>query len=181
MYLNIQTQDLIKSYKKYQNFCSRLYKKGRKKYSIQQSLKSMNDNRQFSKTVEHFLSDEGSQCSQINLVDQDNTILYDKILSKEFSNLFDTAVKNLYVKGPQVSHVKENSDLIDIALNMTIILVYLKCITETMEKQIIGHINQYLFPCYVGTEKSSLHKRLCFILLKNGTLCLMQKNTQVLS
>ena len=77
----------------------------------------MNDNRQFSKTVEHFLSDEGSQCSQINLVDQDNTILYDKSLSKEFSNFFDTAVKNLYVKGPQVSHVKENSDLIDIALN----------------------------------------------------------------
>ena len=33
MYLSIQTQDSIKSYKKKYNFYSRLYKKGRKKYS----------------------------------------------------------------------------------------------------------------------------------------------------
>ena len=77
----------------------------------------MNDNRKFSKTVEPLLSDEGSQSSQINLVDQDNVILYDKSLSKEFSNFFDTVVKNLCVKGPQVSHVNENSDPIDINLN----------------------------------------------------------------
>ena len=77
----------------------------------------MNDNRTFSETVEPLLSDEGSQSSQINLVHQDNVILYDKSLSKEFSNLFDTVVKNLYIKGPQVSHVNENSDPIDINLN----------------------------------------------------------------
>ena len=77
----------------------------------------MNDNRQFSERVEPFLSDEGLQCSQINLVDQDDVILYDKSLSKEFSNFFDMAVKNLYVKGHQVSHVNENSDPIDINLN----------------------------------------------------------------
>ena len=77
----------------------------------------MNDNRKFSKTVEPLLSDEGSQSSQINLVDQDNVILYDKSLSKEFSNFFDTVAKNLCVKGPQVSHVNENSDPIDINLN----------------------------------------------------------------
>ena len=138
----------------------------------------MIDNRQFSKTVEPLLSDEGSQCSQINLFDQDNTILYNKSLSKEFSNFFDTAVKNLYVKGPQVSHVNENSDPVDIALNK---YGDHPSIFKIHYRNIIGHINQYLFPCYVGTEKSSLHKRLCFILLKNGTLCLMQKNTQVLS
>ena len=60
----------------------------------------MNDNRQFYKTVEPFLSDTVSQCSEINLVDDDNVMLNDKSLSKEFSNFFDTAVKNLYVKGP---------------------------------------------------------------------------------
>ena len=32
-------------------------------------FKNINDNKQFWKTVEPFLSDEGSQCSQINLVD----------------------------------------------------------------------------------------------------------------
>ena len=64
-----------------------------------------------------FLSDEGSQCSQINLVDQNNITFDDKSLSKEFSNFFDTAVKNLDMKGSQVSHVIEDSDPIDIALN----------------------------------------------------------------
>ena len=44
-------------------------------------------------------------------------MLYDKSLSKEFSNFFDTAVKNVDVKRPQVSHVNENSDPIDITLN----------------------------------------------------------------
>ena len=85
----------------------------------------MIDNRQCSKTVEPLLSDEGSQCSKINLINQDNLILYDKSLSKEFSNFFDTAVKNLNVKGHQVSLVNENSDPIDINLNMSIIPVYL--------------------------------------------------------
>ena len=41
----------------------------------------------------------------------------DKSLSKEFSNFFDTRVKNLDVKGPQVSHVHEDSHHIVIALN----------------------------------------------------------------
>ena len=76
----------------------------------------MIDNKQFSKAVEPLLS-EGSQCSQINLVDQDNLILYDKSLSKEFSKFFDTAGKNLYAKGHQVSLVNENSDSTDINLN----------------------------------------------------------------
>ena len=44
-------------------------------------------------------------------------MLHDKSLSKEFSNFFDTAMKNLYLKGHQVSHVNENSDLTDINLN----------------------------------------------------------------
>ena len=52
----------------------------------------------------------GSQCSQINLVDQDNIISNDKSLSKEFSNFFNTAVKNFDIKGPQISHVNEDSD-----------------------------------------------------------------------
>ena len=77
----------------------------------------MNDNRQFLQTVEPFLSNEGSQCSQINFGDQNNVILYDKSSSKEISNFFDTTVKNLDVKGPWVSHVNESSDPIDIALN----------------------------------------------------------------
>ena len=63
----------------------------------------MNDNRRFWKTVKPFLSDKASQCSQISLADQDSVISDDKNLSKEFSNFFETVMKNLDIKGPQVT------------------------------------------------------------------------------
>ena len=50
----------------------------------------------------------------------------DKNLLKEFSNFFDMTVKNLDVKGPQVSHINEDSDPIVIALNMSVNLVFSK-------------------------------------------------------
>ena len=46
-----------------------------------------------------------------------------------------------------------------------------------MQKQIIDYVNQYFLPCHVDTEKTSVHKRLYFISLKNGTLYLIEKNT----
>ena len=60
---------------------------------------------------------KGSQCSQINLVDQDNLISDDKSLSKKFSNFFDTALKNFDIKGRQIFHFNEDSDPIDFVLN----------------------------------------------------------------
>ena len=45
-----------------------------------------------------------------------------------------------------------------------------KIFERIMQKQIIIYINHYHLPCYLGTEKASLHKQLCFISLKNGTL-----------
>ena len=84
-------------------------------------FKNINDNRQFWKTFEPFLLHE-------DLGDQDNVISDDKSLSKEFSNFFNTLVKNLDAKGPQVAHVNEDSDPIDIALKkrQSSCLVYLK-------------------------------------------------------
>ena len=48
--------------------------------------------KRFWKAVKPFLLDKGSQCLQINLVDQDNVISDDKNLSKEFSKFFNTAI-----------------------------------------------------------------------------------------
>ena len=113
-YLKIQTQESFKFYKEQRHFCSILYKKERKKYYNSINFKNINGNRRFWKTVKPFLSGKGSQCSQINLVDQDNVISDDKNFSKEFSIFFDTAVKNLDIKGPQVSPVNESSDSIPV-------------------------------------------------------------------
>ena len=94
-----------------------MYKKERKKYYHSIDFKNANDNRWFLETVKPFLLDKGSQYSQINLVDQDNVISDDISLSEEFSNFFDTEVKNLDIKGLHVSHVNEDSDRINNALN----------------------------------------------------------------
>ena len=68
-------------------------------------------------TVKPFLSDKGSQCSQINLADQENIKSDDKTLSKAFSNFFDKVVENIGIITPQVCFVNEDSDHIDIAVN----------------------------------------------------------------
>ena len=45
-------------------------------------FKTINDNRQYWKTVIPFVLDDSSQCSQINLVDYNNLISGDKSLSR---------------------------------------------------------------------------------------------------
>ena len=93
---------------------------------------------------------EGWQCSQINHVDQDDVILHDKSLSKKFSNFFDTAVKNLYVKGHQVSHVNENSDLTDINLN--------KYVHHTSIFKIKEYFNISTEPNFSGITPTDINK-----------------------
>ena len=68
-------------------------------------------------TVTPFLSDKGSQFSQISHVGQDNLISDDKNSSKESNNFCNMTVKSLDIKGPQVLHVNEDSDPMDIVLN----------------------------------------------------------------
>ena len=100
-------------------------------------FENINDSRRFWETLKPFLSDKGSQCSQIKLVDQENVISDDKNLSKEFSNFFDKAVKNSGIKTPQVCSINEDSYLIDIAFNKyadhPIILKIKKFFNETAE------------------------------------------------
>ena len=93
---------------------------------------------------------EGWQCSQINHVDQDDVILHDKCLSKEFSNFFDTAVTNLYVKGHQVSHVNENSDLTDINLN--------KYVHHTSIFKLKEYFNKSTEPNFSGITSTDINK-----------------------
>ena len=51
-------------------------------------------------TVTLFLSDKGSQFSQISHVDQDNLISNDKNSSKESNNFCNMTAKSLDIKGP---------------------------------------------------------------------------------
>ena len=66
-------------YRKQRNFCSKLYKKERKKYYNNLDLNDIADNKKFWKTVKPFLSNKSIQTSQITLVDEDNIISEDSV------------------------------------------------------------------------------------------------------
>ena len=55
MYFKTNTAESLRSYKKQKNFCSKLYKKERKKYYNSLKLNKVTDNKTFWKTVRPFL------------------------------------------------------------------------------------------------------------------------------
>ena len=59
-YLKTKTQTDLKLYKKHKNFCSKLYKKERRKYYETLDMKNILDSKKFWKTIEPFLSDKNS-------------------------------------------------------------------------------------------------------------------------
>ena len=59
---------------------------------------------------------------------------------------------------------------------VSVLPTFSKKFETTMQKKINDYMNQYLLPCYVDTENASLHKRFCFISLKNGTSGLIKKD-----
>lgn len=98
-YLKSNTVKSFQLYKKHKNFCSKLYKKERKKYYNNLNLKNITDNKKFWTTVKPFLSDKGSAQSQITLVDEDKVLSNDKEVAETFNCFFENAVKSLELSG----------------------------------------------------------------------------------
>ena len=82
--------------------------------------------------------------------------------------------KKLYKKGlfqRITPFFKKDNPLLVKNYRLASILPTVSIISESIiQKQIIDYIKQCLLLCYMDTEKASLHKHLCFISLKNGTL-----------
>ena len=94
-YCKLKTDESLHAFKKQRNFCSRLYKKERKRYYGNLSLSKITDSKKFWNTVKPFLTDKGSSSSKITLV-KGSTILSDpKEVSAQFSNYYQNAVKSL--------------------------------------------------------------------------------------
>ena len=66
-YLKTKTQTDLKLYKKHKNFCSKLYKKERRKYCESLDMKNVLDSKKFWKTMRPFLSDKNTVFSQTNI------------------------------------------------------------------------------------------------------------------
>ena len=117
-YFKNQSTDDFKLYKKHKNYCSKLYKKERKRYYNSMNLTNLNDNRRFWKTVKPFLSDKDSHTSKINLVNNEEVISDEIALAETFSKFYENAVKNLGIS--EEIHTSSNfksSDPVDIAIS----------------------------------------------------------------
>ena len=102
-YVKNKTSENLKSYKKQRNFCSKLYKKERKKYE-RLDLNNVTDNKKFWKTVKPFLSDKVTTFPQITLVENDEINSDESKVANSFSNFFENAVHSLGIKTNESSN-----------------------------------------------------------------------------
>ena len=103
-YISNSTVENRNKYKKHKNFCSKLYKKERKKFYSQLDIKNITDNKLFWKTMKPFLSEKCTYASKISLVHNDNVISDDQELADTFNNFFEHAVDNLGIQEYQSDH-----------------------------------------------------------------------------
>ena len=106
-------------FKKQRNFCSKLYKKERKKFYNNLNIEDITDNKKFCITIKPLLSEKvvcGS--SKINLVVNEEDLSDDKELAETFNNYFNNAVKSLNLQGnpEHLNDVSDENDPIEIAI-----------------------------------------------------------------
>ena len=80
---------------KNKEFCSKLYKKKRKKFYSQSDIKNITHNKSFWETKKPFLIEKCAYAYIICLVHSDNVISDDQELADTFNNFFEHAVDNL--------------------------------------------------------------------------------------
>ena len=73
-YFKNKSENNYLAFKKQRNFCSKLYKKERKKYYNSLDIKNITDDKQFWKTIKPFLSEKSKITSKIKLKDKNKII-----------------------------------------------------------------------------------------------------------
>ena len=107
-------------FKKQGNFCSKLYKKERKKFYNNLNIEDITDNKKFWITIKPLLNEKGvCGSSKINLVVNEENLSDDKELAETFNNYFNNAVKSLNLQcNPEhlLNDVSDENDPIEIAI-----------------------------------------------------------------
>ena len=92
VYYKNKSEKSFKAYKKQKNFCSRLYKKERKRFFNNLNPSFVTDNKLFWKTIKPFFSNKGSYGWQIKLVEKDEVLEDDDLITKELNKFFKNAL-----------------------------------------------------------------------------------------
>ena len=96
-YYKHSTPENNKAYRKQKNFCSKLYKKERRKYYSSLDIKKNTDNKKFWETIKPFFSDKGPNNQNITLVNNDSIISDDQDVAETFNTFFKNAVDSLHI------------------------------------------------------------------------------------
>ena len=97
VYFKNRTENSLRAFKKQKNFCSRLYKKERKKFFNSLNPSFVKDNKLFWKTVKPFFSNKGDRGSNIQLVKDNELLQDDQKIADELNTFFKNAVSNLNI------------------------------------------------------------------------------------
>ena len=97
-YLKNSTLENFNKFRKQKNFCSKLYKKERKKFCDKLDIKLVTDNKKFWTTVKPFLINKVSKSTKITLVEGDEIISTDKDIAQNFDKFYKNAVSSLNIQ-----------------------------------------------------------------------------------
>ena len=106
-----------KAYRKQKHFCSKLYKKERKKYYSNLDIKTITDNKKFWQTVMPFFTDKGPKNQNITLVENNCIISNDQEVSESLNKFFTSAVNSLNISENKylLTDTRELIDPVEIA------------------------------------------------------------------
>ena len=105
------------NYNKHRNFCTRLFKKEKKKFYDNLDIKQITDNKKFWKTVKPLFSEKQTARNNITLIENDIIISKDLDVAETMNYFFSNAVKELNINGSLNENFSYNSEHDDI-LNM---------------------------------------------------------------
>ena len=83
-----KTDHYLRAYKKQKNYCSRLYKKERKKFFNGLNPPFVTENKLFWKTIKPFFSDKGNYGANIKLVEEEEVLQNDSEIAEKLNEFF---------------------------------------------------------------------------------------------
>ena len=113
VYYKNKSEKFFKAYKKQKNFCSRLYKKEKKRFFNNLNLSFAADNKFFWKTIKPFFSNKENYGSQIRLVEKGEVLQDDDLIAKELDKFFKNAVSTLNFKENRFITNRSSDDITD--------------------------------------------------------------------
>ena len=113
LYFKNRTENSLKTYERQKSYCSRLYKRERKKFFNNFNQSFVKDNKIFWKSIKPFFSDKGNLRSQTKLIKNDELIQNDDKVAETLNTFFKNAVATLDINENSYIVNNESSNILN--------------------------------------------------------------------